>query len=304
MEAPQPPELPFAATESNKEKLKEFLLRYYKSSTFNVCPHQPLPLMQAPPLEFRIKPDAKPYAIYTAATVAAHWEKKVKDDIDRDVRLGVLEKVEPDMHCGTVDWCHRMVLGRKSNGDPRRTVDFSPLNDQSLRQCHPTAPPLQQASTVPKNTKKSTVDAWNGFHSVQIREEDRHLTTFLTPWGRYRYKTAPQGYKVSGDAYTARYDKITVDVKNMRRVIDDTLLYEYDVEKSFRQVAEYLTLVGNNGIILNPDKFTFAADEVSWAGVKISKEKVAPLEDHVLAIRQFPTPKNIMDMRSYFALVN
>ena len=167
--APQPPKLPFAATESNREKLKEFLLRYYKSSTFNVCPHQPLPLMQGPPLKFRMKPDAKPYAIYTAATVAAHWEKKVKDDIDRDVRLGVLEKVEPDMHRGTVDWCHRMVLGRKSNGDPRRTVDFSPLNDHSLRQCHPTAPPLQQASTLPKNTKKSTVDAWNGFHSVQIR---------------------------------------------------------------------------------------------------------------------------------------
>ena len=100
MEAPQLPELPFAATESNKERLKEFLLQYYKSSTFNVCPHQPLPLMQGPPLEFRMKPDAKPHAIYTAATVAAHWEKKVKDNIDRDVRLGVLEKVEPYMHCG------------------------------------------------------------------------------------------------------------------------------------------------------------------------------------------------------------
>ena len=158
----------------------------------------------------------------------AHWAKKVKEDIDRDVWLGVLEKVEPEMHSGIDDWCHRMVLGRKHNGDPRRTVDFSSLNDQSVRQCHPTAPPLQQATTVPKNTKKSTVDAWNGFHSVQIREEDRYLTTFLTPWGRYRYMTAPQGYKVSSDAYTARYDRITEGVVKMRRVIDDTLLYEDD----------------------------------------------------------------------------
>ena len=45
IEAPQPPALPFAATESNKEKLKQFLLQYYKSSTFNMCPHQLLPLM-------------------------------------------------------------------------------------------------------------------------------------------------------------------------------------------------------------------------------------------------------------------
>ena len=71
------------------------------------------------------------------------------------------------------------------------------------------------------------VDAWNGFHSVQIREEDRYLTTFLSPWGRYCYRTAQQGYKVLGDAYTE-------GVRNMQRVIDDTLLYEDDIGKSFK----------------------------------------------------------------------
>ena len=120
--APQPPKLPFPATEANRRRIKDFLLNSYRSSTFNVCPHQPLPLMQGPPLEFKMKPDAKPYAVYSPATVPAHWAKKVKEDIDRDVRLGVLEKVEPEMHSGIDDWCHRMVLGRKHNGDPRRTV--------------------------------------------------------------------------------------------------------------------------------------------------------------------------------------
>ena len=40
------------------------------------------------------------------------------------------------------------------------------LNAASVRQCHPTAPPLQQAMDMPHNTKKSTLDAWNGFHSI------------------------------------------------------------------------------------------------------------------------------------------
>ena len=65
-----------------------------------------------------------------------------------------------------------------------------------------------------------------------------------------------------------------------------------------------MRLVGQNGIILNPDKFEFMEDGVSWAGVRISKEKVVPLPDHVSAIRQFPTPTNITDLRRYFALVN
>ena len=60
----------------------------------------------------------------------------------------------------------------------------------------------KQAMDVPHGVKKSTCDAWNGYHSVAIREEDRHLTTFLTPEGRYRYRTAPQGFLASGDGYT------------------------------------------------------------------------------------------------------
>ena len=51
-----------------------------------------------------------------AASVPIHWENKVKEHLDRDVRLGVLEKVlvsTPDT------WCHRMVIVGKANGEPR-----------------------------------------------------------------------------------------------------------------------------------------------------------------------------------------
>ena len=71
--------------------------------------------------------------------------------------------------------------------------------------------------TIPHNTLKTTVDAWNGFHSVKIKEEDKHFTTFITPYGRYRYAMAPQGWLASGDGYMQRYDKIT----EMSRIQDE-----------------------------------------------------------------------------------
>ena len=95
-------------------------------------------------------------------------------------------------------------------------MDLKKLNDVCVRQTHPTEPPFKQAMDVPHGVKKSTCDAWNGYHSVAIREEDRHLTTFLTPEGRYRYRTVPQGFLASGDGYTHRYDEITREVKNMK----------------------------------------------------------------------------------------
>ena len=61
--------------------------------------------------------------------------------------------------------------------------------------------------------------------------------------------------------------------------------------------------MGKNGITLNPEKFVFAQEEVNWAGIKIGKRSVEPLEEHVEAIRNFPKPVNITDMRSFFALI-
>ena len=130
------------------------------------------------------------------------------------------------------------------------------------------------------------------------------MTTFITLWGRFRYKTTPQGYLASGDAYTHRYYKVTMGFKNKRQVIDDSLLFQPTTGEAFTHTASYLTLCGKNGIILNPSKFEFAEDEVEWAGVKLTKDKVAPLESHVQAIKDFPVPQNITDMRSFWALVN
>ena len=46
----KPTSLPFPATEDNRVKLKDWLLQYYQSFTFNTCEHEPLALMAGPPL--------------------------------------------------------------------------------------------------------------------------------------------------------------------------------------------------------------------------------------------------------------
>ena len=297
--APDPPEPEKPLTDYKVEELKELLLQHYGSSTFNTCKHQKLPKMERP-LELHVDPKVNPFAVHKPVTVPAHWSTKVKNDLDRDVRLGVIEPVPLNT---PVRWCARMVVTRKHNGDPRRTVDLQPLNNACLRQTHHTAPPFQQASTVPHNTVKTCLDAWNGYHSVDLREQDREFTTFITPWGRYRYIAAPQGWLASGDAYTHRYDLITEGVQNCKRIVDDSLLYDRDIPTAFKNVSKYMTLVGRNGITLNPEKFVFAQETVEWAGFRIGPTTVEPLPEHVEAILNYPTPINLTDMRSFFALV-
>lgn len=301
----RPSTIPFPATEENKGRLKDWLVKRYSSSTFNTCEHQPLPMMDTPPLRLMVDEEATPTACHKAIPVPLHWMEKVKADIDRDVQLGVIEPVPIG---DPVTWCHRMVVTAKKNGEPRRTVDLQSLNRHATRETHYTSSPFHQARIVPHGTKKTVIDAWNGYHSVPLHQDDRHYTTFITPWGRYRYCVAPQGYIASGDGYTRRYDEILsnsqLSNKDYTKCVDDALLWSKSIEKSFWQTLEWLEILGMNGIIANSEKFQFAEDVVEFAGFEITSDSVRPCAKYLRAIREFPTPKNITDVRAWFGVVN
>ena len=298
---PLPTSLPFSAGKENRAKLQSYLIDYYKKSTFNLCDQQSLPMMTGPPLRLMVDKKAEPKAFHTPIPVPLHWQKAVKEGLDQDVRLGVIEPVpvgEP------VTWCHRMVVCAKKNGKPRRTVDFQQLNKHAKRETHHTQSPFHQARSVPHGKLKTVFDAWNGYHSVPLHPEDCHLTTFITPWGRYRYCVAPQGYIASGDGYSRRYDEIVADFPCKTKCIDDTLLWADSMEESFFQACKWLDICGKNGITLNPEKFVFCQPEVEFAGFNISLNNVRPCDKFLHAIRDFPTPRNLTDVRSWFGLVN
>ena len=298
---PPPTSLPFPATEENREHLEKWLLDYYSSSSFNTCEHQPLPKMSGPPIRLMVDPDAHPVAHHTPIPVPVHWQDDVKAGIDQDVRLGVIEQVP----IGTpVTWCHKMVICPKRSGKPRRTVDLQPLNRHATRETHHTQSPFHQARKVPPHTRKTVFDAWNGYHSIALDERDRHLTTFITPWGRYRYLVAPQGYISSGDGYSRRFDEIVADFPQKTKCIDDTLMWSSDIEESFFQAVKWLDICGSNGIILNPSKFQFGKTTVEFAGFEITPTTVRPCARYLEAIEHFPTPRNITDVRSWFGLIN
>ena len=54
----RPETLPFDPVPENNERMEQWLLDYFASSTFNQCPHQPLPEMVGPPIALHLKEGA------------------------------------------------------------------------------------------------------------------------------------------------------------------------------------------------------------------------------------------------------
>ncbi len=239
-------------------------------------------MMAGPPLRLNIDPEATPVIAHKAASVPVHWEGKVKEHMDRDVRLGVIEKVP----IGTPDtWCQRMMIVGKLNGEPRRVIDFQPLNTHATRETRHTKSPYHQARDIPRKIKKSVFDVWNGYHSVPLHSGHplHHIHHCL---GKILLPHRHPGCKASGDGCTARFDNLVENIKNKTKCVDDTLIWSVDIEQAF------------NDAVLCPDKFPFAQDTVQFTGFEISMSTVKPARKLTKAIAEFPHPLPLMFARS------
>lgn len=298
----RPEKMPFPPHEEHARRLEEWLLQHFSGSTFNTT-RNPLPVMEGEPHHIHLAHGAVPYACHTPASVPKHWEKEVKAQIDEDIRRGVIEPVpagEP------TEWCARMVVVAKKSGKPRRTVDYQRLNAACQRETHHTPAPFDMVSGVPKHSFKTVADAYWGYHQVSLDEESRRLTTFITPWGRFRYLRTPMGHCSAGDAYTKRFDDAIQGIARKYKCVDDTLLYDSSIEEAFWHTYEFLATCATKGITLKPEKFRFARREVEFVGFRLGWDEYKPTDERLAAIKNFKMPNkpSISDIRSWYGFVN
>ncbi|KAG0701317.1 Retrovirus-related Pol polyprotein from transposon 17.6 [Chionoecetes opilio] len=300
--SPKLTEVPFPPLEENATRLEEWLLQRFSSTTFNTT-RSPLPVMAGPPHHIPLVPGAAPYACHTPATVPKHWEAEVKAQLEEDVSRGVIEPVPAGE---ATDWCARMVVVAKKTGHPRRTVDFQRLNACCKRETHHTAAPFDMVSGVPVHTYKTVADAFWGFHQVELDAESRRLTTFITPWGCFRYRRTPMRHCSASDAYTKRFDDSVQDILRKYKCVDDTLLYDTCVEDAFWHTYEFLDTCARAGVTLKPEKVWFCRREAEFVGFHLGWEHYQPTSESLTAIREFAMPDRptITDIRSWHGMVN
>ena len=119
-------------------------------------------------------------------------------------------------------------------GHSHHTVDLQRLNAQCYRETrHCQSVTLSTGIPDPSQHKKTILNAVDGFHAIELYKASHKLRTFITEWRRHHCCHLPQRYLAATDAYTRRYGDIIKDVPNKDSCVDDTLLYDRDIEATF-----------------------------------------------------------------------
>ena len=165
-----------------------------------------------------VDPSVKPRAL-PCRKIPFAIEDQVQKELEHLVDRGILAKVhEP------TPWVSQMAVVQKPSGALRICIDPQPLNS-ALQREHYRLPVLQDI--LPKLHKArilSKFDVQEAYWHVALDEGASHLTTMITPFGRYRWLRLPFGLKVSSEIFQRRLTEALGDLTQTFCIADDIIV--------------------------------------------------------------------------------
>ncbi|XP_055612508.1 uncharacterized protein K02A2.6-like [Uranotaenia lowii] len=261
-----------------------------------------------------------------AGTVSLEVDRSIAPSIQPPRRVPIamrdklkkeLESLEKDglivKELKHTEWVSNIVIvqrGSPENPSIRICLDPIPLNKALKR------PNLQFVTLdeiLPELGKAkifSTVDAKKGFWHVVLDEPSSKLTTFWTPFGRYRWTRLPFGIAPAPEIFQMRLQEVIQGLNGVECIADDLLVYgtgdtlEEALINHNRCLETLLNRLAEHNVKLNKSKLKLCQTSVKFYGHVLTDEGIKPDESKIATIQNFPTPTNRKEVHRFIGMVN
>lgn len=246
-------------------------------------------------VHLEVEPNAPPVIIPPRRLPTA-----LKDKFKEELSKLVDEKIVAPVDQPT-PWVSSLVVTTKKSGALRICVDPRPLNKVLKRETYQMPvldeilPELTQAKVF------STVDLRSGFWHCVLDEESSLLTTFNTPYGRYRWLRLPFGLSVSPEIFQKRVNQAIEGLDGILNIADDILVYgvgeseEQANADHDKKLEALLQRCRDRGIALNRDKLKLRVKRVKFMGHVLTENGLEADPDKIEAIKDMPKPQSVED---------
>ena len=86
--------------------------------------------------------------------------------------------------------------------------------------------------------------------------------------------------------------------------LDDIVIFSSSFQEHLERLSAVLTKLEEAGLRLRLSKCQFARKQVRYLGHIISSEGASPDPDKIKAVRDYPTPTTLKELRQFLGLVN
>ncbi|XP_037390653.1 uncharacterized protein LOC119262492 [Pygocentrus nattereri] len=194
-----------------------------------------------------------------------------------------------------------IVVVRKKNGEVRLCVDYRKLNLQTVKDAY-ALPNLEETFSALTGSKWFTVlDLKSGYYQIEVEEADKPKTAFVCPLGFWEFNRMAQGITNAPSTFQRLMEKCVGDM-NLREVVvflDDVIVFSKTLEEHEIRLMRVLSRLKEYGLKLSPAKCRFFQTSVRYLGHIVSQSGVETDPDKVEALKTWPRPQNLKQLRSF-----
>ena len=147
-------------------------------------------------------------------------------------------------------------------------------------------------------------DATSGFWHMPLDFRGSLLTTFNTPWGKYRWLRMPFGLKVSGDVFQERLDRVLRLVPGVLGIVDNIVIHGATENTHNATVLVLCKTARLNSLSLNSKKMQFKSTDCKFFRHRLTPDGIKVDPKKIKAIIQMGPPQNVANLQSFNGMVN
>ena len=227
--------------------------------------------------------------------------KELEEELNKLMQIGC---VEPS----SSPYASPLVLVRKKEGGLRVCVDYRNINQNTVLDRYPIPRIDELVDMMGRNKPKvfSSLDLMRGYHQVRMADDSKQKTAFTCYLGLFQYCRMPFGL-TNAPATFQRLMSQLFSGKEWYFVfvyLDDILIASGDISEHVTHVKRVLSRLKEAGLRLKPSKCKFATTTIQYLGHTLTPAGVQPNEAKITAVKEFPRPQSVKQVKSFLGLAN
>ena len=201
-------------------------------------------------------------------------------------------------------WASPVVLVRKKNGNWRFCVDYRKLNDVTRKDAYPLPRIEDTLETLADMSLFSTLDLRSGYWQVELNPADKPKTAFAVERGLWQFRVMPFGLCNAPATFERLMDRVLAGLPLTTALvyIDDILVPARSFEQGIENLRNVFDRLRAAKLKLAPEKCWLFREEVAYLGHTISRTGISTDPSKIEAVRSWPRPTNMMELRSFVGL--
>ena len=213
------------------------------------------------------------------------------------------------MEPSTSEWAAQLVIVPKRNDKGevsgwRICGDYRNLNAVTKADAEP-LPLMQMVFDQLKGMRYfSKLDLLKGFNQIPVEPKSREYMAVSTPVGLYQPTVMPFGVKNAPGSFQREMRRVLHEKlnKGVFVFIDDIIIYSRTEDEHIELIDWVLSRLEAEGYYTNPGKCEFMRSQVSFLGHMVRREGLSMQQHKVLAVKDWPVPKCVKDVRAFLGL--